>query len=297
MNNSACGRGRNVELIHDSIARMPGLSTTALKVLQICNTSDASANDLKRVISLDPVLTGRVLKLINSAYYSLGQPVVSLTRAIILLGINTVKNLVLSFAILDNFQIKAHSQLFPAESFWTHCLAVAVASKSLAVIKKISSARLEGYFVAGLLHDLGKLPLNRQFPELSQRARETAAGNQIALYRSEKQLMGIDHCQVGEMIAEKWQLGAPLSDVLGHHHDPDSSSSENYDIVLIVSLADQFANHLKIDDSGDFRPASTLIAYMAEKLAVPREMLYNFHERVLNEIGKARIFLEIAQNG
>ena len=109
--------------------------------------------------------------------------------------------------------------------------------------------------------------------------------------------MGIDHCQVGEMIAEKWQLGAPLSDVLGHHHDPDSSSSENYDIVLIVSLADQFANHLKIDDSGDFRPASTLIAYMAEKLAVPREMLYNFHERVLNEIGKARIFLEIAQNG
>ena len=82
------------------IARMPSLSTTAAKVLETCNNPQSSPNDLNRVICLDPVLAGQVLRLTNSAYYSLGHSVSSLTRAIIMLGINTVKNLVLSFAIL-----------------------------------------------------------------------------------------------------------------------------------------------------------------------------------------------------
>ena len=80
---------------------MPGLSTTVVKVLETCNNPKSSAHDLQRVISLDPVLTGRVLKLINSAYYSLGKPVSSLTRAIIMLGLNTVKNLALSFSVIE----------------------------------------------------------------------------------------------------------------------------------------------------------------------------------------------------
>ena len=83
------------------IARLPSLSTTAAKVLETCNNPQSAPNDLNRVISLDPVLAGQVLRLTNSAYYSLRHPVSSLTRAIIMLGINTVKNLVLSFAILE----------------------------------------------------------------------------------------------------------------------------------------------------------------------------------------------------
>ena len=85
------------------ILRIAGLSTTAQKVLRTCNEPNTCANDLNRVISLDPVLTGRVLQLINSAYYSLPSKVNSLTRAIILLGLNTVKNLVLSFAVFESF--------------------------------------------------------------------------------------------------------------------------------------------------------------------------------------------------
>ena len=88
------------------IARMPSLSTTATKALETCNNPRSSPNDLNRVIGLDPVLAGQVLRLTNSAYYSLGHPVSSLTRAIIMLGINTVKNLVLSFAILEQLRNK-----------------------------------------------------------------------------------------------------------------------------------------------------------------------------------------------
>ena len=86
------------------ITRIPSLSTTVIKVVETCNNHRASANDLQRIISFDPVLTARVLKLINSAYYSLGVPITSLTRAIVMLGLNTVKNLALSFAILENLK-------------------------------------------------------------------------------------------------------------------------------------------------------------------------------------------------
>lgn len=99
------------------IVRMPSLSTTVVKVLETCNDPQASANDLQRVISLDPVLTARVLRLINSAYFSLGKPISSLTRAIIMLGVNTVKNLALSFTILDNLKGNAACQFFSTDDF------------------------------------------------------------------------------------------------------------------------------------------------------------------------------------
>ena len=147
------------------IARLPSLATTAVKVLETCNNAQSSPNDLNRVISLDPVLTGQVLRLTNSAYYSLRHPVSSLTRAIIMLGINTVKNLVLSFAILERLHNKQSFRALSAEKFWAHSLGVGVIAKCLAMVKGVSLTDQEEFFVCGLLHDLGKIPLNHQFPD------------------------------------------------------------------------------------------------------------------------------------
>lgn len=93
-------RDNKLKKIRNFVDKMPSLSTTVSKVLEICSRPDTAPNDLNKVISLDPVLTGQVLKLINSAYYSLMNKVTSLTRAIIMLGLNTVKNLALSTAII-----------------------------------------------------------------------------------------------------------------------------------------------------------------------------------------------------
>ncbi|MCK4987338.1 MAG: HDOD domain-containing protein, partial [Desulfobacterales bacterium] len=139
------------------IARLPSLSTTAAKVLETCNNPASSPNDLNRVISLDPVLTGQVLRLTNSAYYSLRHPVSSLTRAIIMLGINTVKNLVLSFAILERLCNKRSFRALSAKKFWAHSLGVGVIAKCLARVKGVSLTDQEEFFVCGLLHDLGKI--------------------------------------------------------------------------------------------------------------------------------------------
>ena len=276
---------------------MPSLSTTVIKVLETCNDPRASANDLQRIISLDPVLTARVLKLINSAYYSPGVPITSLARAIVMLGLNTVKNLALSFAVIENLRSNGSFIVFSPDEFWTHSLCVGVIAKSLAARKGDTPQGLEAFFVAGLLHDLGKIPLNRLFPDEYHRAWETAEKDQDTLRHSEIKLFGMDHCSVGCMIAKKWRLGSTLVESLSHHHNPADSSQVDRDFVFIVALANQFANRLSIGSAGDSVADNQLIEYLNGKVGVDWTMLSELGQTVLNEIEKAKIFLEIAQKG
>ncbi|UCD78379.1 MAG: HDOD domain-containing protein [Desulfobacterales bacterium] len=287
---------RCLKKIQAYIARMPSLPTTVIKVLETCNDPNTSAYDLKRVVSLDPVLTGRVLKLINSAYYSLGRPLTSLTRAIILLGINNVKNLALSFAILDNFKHKRTGRSFSADEFWTHSLGVGVVAKSLAALKEIPSAVREEFFIAGLLHDLGKLPLRTQFPAEYCSVWESARRHDHQLYQCEMRHLGVDHCAVGQLIAQKWRLGPSLVESLSHHHNPDESSEENRDFVSVVALANQWANEFNIGNAGNNAVDHSMIANLIGKVAVDWSILSNLRETVLNEIEKAKVFLEVVRN-
>jgi putative nucleotidyltransferase with HDIG domain len=297
MNHDCTNRERHLKRIQATIARMPSLSTTVVKVLETCNDPQASANNLKQVISLDPVLTGRVLKLINSAYYALGKPITSLTRAIIMLGINTVKNLALSFAILKNMKSNGAFHAFTIDDFWLHCLGVGVVAKSLAAFKGHLPAEQEKHFVAGLLHDLGKLPLNHQFFEEYFQIRESSDKDQDPFYLWEDRLLGIDHCKVGAMIAEKWRLGSSLVESLSHHHDPDDCSENNRDLVTAIALANLIAIDLNIGNAGDRLSDKALLADLTIKVGVDVSKLSNFHESVSQEIEKAKIFLEIAGKG
>ena len=296
MNDFHPNRERYLKKIQAYIARMPSLSTTVIKVLETCNDPNASAYDLKRVISLDPVLTGRVLKLINSAYYSLARPVSSLTHAIILLGINNVKNLALSFTILDSFKGQRAGLSFSADEFWTHSLGVGVVAKSLAVLKEVPSSVHEEFFIAGLLHDLGKLPLQSQFPAEYYQAWDCARRQETQLYRNEISQLGLDHCAVGRMIAMRWRLGLALVDSLAHHHHPDASSEKNRDFVSMVSLANQWVNVFNIGNAGSQPADHAAIDALSSKIGVDWARLSNMRETVLCEIDKAKVFLEVAQN-
>jgi HD-like signal output (HDOD) protein len=154
---------------------------------------------------------------------------------------------------------------------------------------------LEAFFVAGLLHDLGKIPLNRQFPEEYHQAWETAGKDHDTLRHYESKLLGMDHCTVGCMIAKKWRLGSTLVETLSHHHNPDNSSEVDRGFVFIVSLANRFANYLHIGNAGDCVTDNQEIEYLKSKVGVTWTMLHETGETVLDEIEKAKIFLEIAR--
>ena len=274
---------------------MPSLSTTMTKVLEICNNPKASPNDLNRIISLDPVLTGRVLTVINSAYYSLPNKVTSLTRAVIMLGLNTVKNLAMSTAVLESIGGNESFRALSVDDFWMHSICVGVAAKSLAANKGVPVAEREEYFVAGLLHDVGKIPLNSCLPEEYVKALDLAKQDQRPLHRAENMIMGLDHCAVGKMIAEKWQLSDSMIDTLFYHHNPAEIQKEDSQLTAIVALANEYANIFKIGSSGDFFHEDATVDYLLERVGISWSTLSDLQGGVLEEIENARIFLQVSK--
>ena len=278
----------NKKKINRFIKRMPSLSTTVGKVLEICSRTDASPNELNRVISLDPVLTGQVLKLINSAYYALMNKVTSLTRAITMLGMNTVKNMALSTAIIRSVSGAKKSKALPTKKFWAHSIATGVCAKLLAKANDVPVLECEEFFVAGLLHDLGKIPFGDEYIDVLH----IALKEQRPLVTVEKEELGLDHQEVGRLIAEKWKLNDAMISAICFHHDINAAPEEQRVRVAYVALANIYANILDLGYAGDPFPDVDGIDEILEITGLKLEMLSDISANVQNEIEKAQVFLQ-----
>jgi len=283
--------------ILEFIQQMPSLSTTATKVLQVCNTPAPAPNDLNRVISLDPVLAAKVLKLINSAYYARRNKITSLTRAIIMLGINTIKNLVLSTAIVNCVSDSTLSKTMDMNLFWSHSIQVGVTARLIAKEMGIPALDQEFFFLAGLMHDLGKVPMSNQFPEWFDQALALCRNNQIDICLAEKQLMGLAHCDIGQMIVKKWDLGDVIESAFTSHHNMRVGMPDEDRIGWIIELADMYARLPRHAKPGETENISSSIppemALLNEKTGVSHEKLVTFDDTIFVEMEIARAFLNL----
>lgn len=279
--------------IQKFIGRMPSLSTTVTKVLEICHGPSASANDLNRVISYDPVLTGQLLKLINSAYYGLPNRITTLTRAIIMLGINTVKNLVLATSVLGGCKGLRGSRRMSINDFWAHSLCVGVLSKLIALDDQISTNEKEAYFVAGLLHDLGKLPMMACFPGLYDKVLVDLNRKPIEIIESETMHIGFNHCQAGVLIAAKWRLGAAIENAISGHHGIEQEVANTAGFVSRIAFADHLANYYKSGAGDEEMLKQPYLQNQTKKLGLSTSTLIGLKSKMDIEIEKAKIFLQI----
>jgi len=276
------------------IMQMPSLPTSVTKVIEVCNNPKTSPVDLDKVISLDPVLMGRVIKLINSAYYGIQNKITSLVRAIIMLGLNTVKNLALSTAVLDRLSDKNSFKALNMEGFWRHSLCTGVVAKLIAKERKIDTKQLDEYFAAGLLHDIGKIPLNNIVSDEFIKAMAIADSEKIPLYLAEKRAFDMDHTDTGAMIVEAWHLTGAIADTIRYHHSLELYSGEYKDIIITVAVADNYANKNGIGFSGCLYPEKIPNEYW-DYLKISKEWLHEIDETVRSEIEKASIFLKIKE--
>lgn len=284
---------KNLLHVKRYIEKIPALPVTVTKILEICNNPNTSPIDLNRVISVDPVLMGRVMKLINSAYYGLSNQVTSLARAIIMLGINTVKNLALSTAVMQSLSPKADNQALNMQGFWRHSLCVGVTSKLIAKTRKIDPKELEEYFIAGLLHDMGKIPLNNTLTDLYIHALAKSDRDHCSLYEAEKAIIGYDHREIGLLIGQQWKLGGRILDTIRFHHSLMEYIGPHRDIIFTVGIANYYANVNEIGFAGNQYP-EPIPDEVLSTLKIQWELLEGISEDVIREIEKAQIFLKIA---
>jgi len=285
---------RFIAAINGYIEKMPSLPTSVAKILEVCNDPNASPADLNRIISIDPVLMGKVMKLINSAYYGLNQEITSLVRAIIMLGINTVKNLALSTAVLGTLGKTLKSQALNMDGFWRHSLCVGVTAKLIATQRKVDRKILEEYFIAGLLHDIGKIPLNNRLSEEYVQVMALSDRELLPLYAAESQIFTMSHSDVGGIVVENWKLGDEILDAVRFHHSPLTYEGEHKDLLYTVAMANYFANVTEMGFAGDRYPeklSPDITDYLQMNIAFLEDEM---EDRVNAEIEKARIFLQVA---
>jgi putative nucleotidyltransferase with HDIG domain len=271
----------------DRIRELPTLPAIVLKVNQMLQDLEITADQLSRVIETDQAMAVKILKLVNSSFYGFKSTISSINTAVIILGFNTIQHAVLSLSVMKSFALKKNLKRLNIQDFWHHSLAVAVISKYLAdhADKPLSS----NCFTAGLLHDIGKIILAEYFPEHFEKIWLTSAESAISFVDAEKMVTAVNHAEIGAYLAEKWLLPQPLADAIRHHH---SAFSSDHRASAIIGMADYLANFSHPDPEGRFETPQGLLDAPAFLLPQLRT-LPEWYPRLQGEIASAcRFFTE-----
>ncbi|MGB9885934.1 MAG: HDOD domain-containing protein [Moorellales bacterium] len=202
----------------EKVQDLPALPTVVNQVIRLTEDPDSTAADLNAVISRDQALTAKVLRLANSAYYGFPRRVATVTDAVVLLGFNTIRNLVLAASVSNVLQREAPGYQLGRGDLWWHSLTSAMAARLLA--RKIRFRAAEEAFVAGLLHDIGKLVLSQYVAETYAQILERVTRDGVPFMEAEQAILGFDHARAGGLVAEKWNLPEGLVEAIGCHHRP-----------------------------------------------------------------------------
>ncbi len=209
----------NAELLK-LVERMPAFPQGVTKVLELTARADCAPKELVKVIEHDPVMTMKILKLVNSAFYGLSRPINSINHGVVFVGINTIKNLALTIAAIGMLP-QRNAAGFDMNQFLMHSLGVAGISKKLASVLGVPDKDATDYFIAGLLHDFGKVALAQYKAEEFREALALAADGEMTLAQAEQQVLGVDHAEIGALLAENWTLPMELVDCIRYHHQPE----------------------------------------------------------------------------
>ncbi|MBT6718896.1 MAG: HDOD domain-containing protein [Nitrospina sp.] len=250
---------------------------------------DGSFDRISEIISTDTGLSVRLLKIVNSAFYGFPSQIETISHAISVIGLEQLNNLVLSTVVMDRFKGIPDS-VINMESFWKHSIACGLAARVIATHRE--EVNTERYFVAGMIHDVGRLviALSAPFSILSVFMR--CKSDEIPLHKAEKEVLGFSHTDVGKLLLENWQLPVFHQNVVGNHHTENSTDLESG----ILNIADHLANDLKLGDSGEASFHSEFNTEIWEKLQLSEggdlEKIKEEVEQLYNST--SQIFLQTA---
>ncbi len=222
---------------------LPAMPQVASKVLELSADPNTSALKLQQVISDDQAMTGRILKIANSAMYSCSRKVKTLTEAIVMLGFNSIRSLVVTSAARNLYNTKKNRSGLKERLLWEHSIGAAFAARLLAMDNAANFA--EEAFLAGLMHDIGKLVLNLRVPEEFDEIVQVVYNEGRPFHVTELEILGYDHTHVGALLAHKWKLSPVLEFAILNHHNPEAMTADN-PVLLYLDLANKLCRKLGI---------------------------------------------------
>ncbi|MCK5685348.1 HDOD domain-containing protein [bacterium] len=285
-----------LKIILDNIDDVPTLPTIASKIIHTANMPLSNAKQMGKVLEKDQALTFKVLRMANSAFYAVKDPVKTVDRAIVVMGFNRVKNIVTRVSAISSFGGSTNSDLFDMTKFWEHCIAVGMTCSILA--KQLKMPKPDEMFTAGLLHDIGKLILAQYLVSEFEKIAKKVYSDNCSFIQAERDIIGVDHTHIGKWLANKWRLSKDIKLIISEHHHPpgdDLILGTSAKPIVLVFLADHITRKAHIGFGGDtlIPPINPKIWNIVDQNKINidqagKELLENRY--VINE------YLDISQN-
>lgn len=225
------------------IQDIPTLPHIVIQLFEKIHKPDPVVKDLADLIMKDQVLTTKMIRLVNSAYWGINRQITSVKETIVYLGLREISNLVYSVTLTNTFERDA--PLMKRVRFWEHSFGCALSSRLIA--KRVGYTDTELVYLAGLLHDIGESIIAIHLYQEFEKVVQLVLDKRTTFYQAEEEILGINHTDFGPWLVEKWLLPKKLSDVISYHHSIEKAGSENKRLVAIVRLADLICLYHKLD--------------------------------------------------
>ncbi len=264
------------------ISHIATLPEITMKIVELVEDPKSTAQDLHKVISNDPALCSRILKVVNSSFYGLPGQIGSINRAIVMLGLNAVKNIAIAASLAKLFRGGELTHNFSARDIWSHCNVTAAAAKMLASALKLGLS--DEAFLGGLIHDIGGMvemqyDRNKLIEVVRKVAGEGKGVPQCDMLLAEQEIFGANHQDFGAGLCEKWKFPKSFAFVTGFHHRPLELPYENRTLTCLIHVADRVAGEVtggyRLDLTSTQQDAGVMehLKLTAERLTETRDQL------------------------
>lgn len=271
--------------IHARIKNLPPLPLVAHKLITLMKQDDCSADDVTKILGSDQALAGKVLKLANSSFYGMSGQVGSVSRAVVILGFSAIRSMALGLGMAQ--AIRTAAREMDLDYFWRHALFVASSARTLAV--DCGRVDPEEVFIAGLIHDLGRLVLEMVHPGLAGEVAHVAAADLLA---AEQEITGMAHTKAGQKVMRHWRLPENLVQIARFHHHPTNHQNDETGLAALIQLGEMLTRAL--GQSREPAPLQPAPEELAASLNISLDETADLLARVCQEVARTRSFLEVA---
>lgn len=251
----------NVKRLVSRVESLPSIPMLYTRIMALLNQPDTSAKEIGQVISEDLGMTAKILQMVNSAFFGLPRRFTDITHAVVYLGSDTIKSMALFGGMFSSFKPSGPSS-FDAEALFCHSQRVSGIARQIVSLERLGKKIAEDAFLAGLLHDVGKLVIADNFPEVYRNVDDGVQLNTPSVLALETERLGATHAEIGAYLMGLWGLPDPVVEAIAFHHHPSRCPGAQIEPLVAVHTANALAHQLNGGETGDGDDASFDTAYL-----------------------------------
>lgn len=272
------------------IEDLPTLPSVITQIIKMVEDPDTSAADMNSVISQDPSLTAKVLKLVNSAFYGFSRQISTVREAVVILGFNRVKSLALSASVFEAFQGPGTEE-FDRVGLWEHSIATGIGAEIIG--KRMEYPNPEEILVGGILHNIGKIVIDLYFHDQLREIFTYVRDRDCLMLEAERSILGVAHPEIGAWLAQQWNLPEKIVTTIRYYHEPLEAPEEYRTLPMLIHVGDIFARTKNFGCTGD-NVIPPFEEEVMDELELEKNDIPDILEELESEMENADVLLELS---